>query len=210
MLRGVCLLLGIPLLAAFSAKEQLDALRTSSRHNRNAHVAYTKGHGNIPSIAMFVHDPAECMYISRALLDHGGFEPSLVGAIGRAMARRPTERFLDIGANIGTFALQVAAAGYETVAIEPMEYNTELLAASRALNGLSRNLTFFKSAVAAHRAAEPLCVISHEKHGNQGNGQLAPMKECQRTKKPAERTAADAGGSPSPKPQALRTEHRAH
>ena len=200
------------LLAAFAAKEQplnkgvssakeqiaLDALRLKSRHNRNAQVAHTKGHGNIPSIVMFVHDPAECMYISRSLLTNGGFEPGLVGSIGKAMARRPHERFLDIGANIGTFALQVASAGYETVAIEPMGYNTELLAASRDLLGLSRNLTLFKSAVAAHPAAEPLCVISHEKHGNQGNGQLAPMNECRKASS-AERTTADGGGASAPK-----------
>ena len=163
----------------------LEELRSASTLNPRAQLArMSASRLKMPwphDLEMFVHDPRECMHISRSLVQNGNWEPTLVRPILRAMEGRPDEAFLDIGANIGVFALSVAAAGFRTVAIEPMQYNIELLAASAMRSGLWQSLSLFKSAVAA-QASESLCVAPHDKHGNMGNGQLAPLSECERRK----------------------------
>ena len=133
----------------------LEQLRSDSPLNAHAKLAMVRPNGNlVPQFGMFVHDPGECRYISRSLLLGGRFEAHLVDAVVQAVARSSGERFLDIGANIGVYALSVAAAGFHGVAVEPLRYNTELLAASAAHAGIGGKLTLFKSAVAAERAAE--------------------------------------------------------
>ena len=164
-----------------SSEQRLSELRARSSHNPHAQLAHVKPLGLVPGFPMFVHDPTECRYISRSLLRFGSWEPHLLSEIVATLASRPGERFLDIGANIGSYTLAVVAAGFRAVAVEPMQYNVELLMASvAATDGLWRNLTLFKSAVSATAVAEPMCVVSHDRsgRGNKGNGQLALLSEC--------------------------------
>lgn len=180
--------------APMTLEQRLAKLRAGT-HNPNAQLAHVKPQGLVPGLSMFVHDPAECRYISRTLLRAGQWEPHLLGEIVTTLQARPGERFLDIGANIGSYSLAVAAAGFRAVAVEPMQYNVELLMASAAAARLWRNLTLFKSAVSATAAAEPMCVVSHDRsgRGNKGNGQLALLSECAA----AGASGSAAGGAPA-------------
>ena len=181
----------IDLLVDTTRNLSLDSFRSQSTLNPRAALATVKPNGAAPRFEAFVHDPTECRWISRLILSSGKFEAPLVGAIVKAVAHqnKSGERFLDIGANLGMYSLSVAAAGMRAVAIEPLKYNTELLAATAARGGFGHRLTVFKTAVAATKSDESMCVISHDRHGsgNKGNGQLAPMSECTQA-------AAAAGG----------------
>ena len=175
----------------------LDQLRGHSPLNPHAQLAILKANSAVPSFSMYVHDPSECKWISKSLLTHGRFEAGLIAAVVKALAQNPGEWFLDIGANFGVYALSAAAAGFYTMAVEPLHYNTELLAASAAHAGIGHRMMAFKTAVAAHRSDEAMCVISHERTGagNKGNGQLAPLRDCSQ--------AADSARSSSSRSAAI-------
>ena len=58
-----------------SFEQRLAELRSRSTHNPHAQLAHVKPLlGLVPGFPMFVHDPAECRYISRSLLRAGTWE----------------------------------------------------------------------------------------------------------------------------------------
>eukprot|EP00937_MAST-01D_sp_MAST-1D-sp2_P002239 g2239.t1 len=94
---------------------------------------------SVPAYAIVL---CACRFISKSLVETGAWEPLISR---RLLARLALDRrdidspgaarrriFVDVGANIGWFALLAAAHGYDTVAVEPMERNVELLRASAA------------------------------------------------------------------------------
>lgn len=69
--------------------------------------------------------------------------------------------FVDIGANVGWFSLNMAALGVKVLAFEPMKENLDLLEASLKLdvnirNGISERITIFKLALGVK---DETCVI---------------------------------------------------
>jgi FkbM family methyltransferase len=67
--------------------------------------------------------------------------------------------FIDIGANLGTFTLGVAAAGFKVIAIEAMSVNQVALSMSLCSNiGMSEAVTLLS--VALGRGAEQCTVFS--------------------------------------------------
>ena len=126
------------------------------RHNPRARLA----HINKPSsFRLYVHDPKECQWISGTILKKHKFEAHIQKQILQILRKvsNGTEYFMDIGANLGTFSLNMAAAGFNVVAFEPLQYNTELLTASMGLNSFGRRIHLFKTAVAAHEMGK-MCV----------------------------------------------------
>jgi FkbM family methyltransferase len=133
------------------------------------------------STPIFIHDVAECKFISRGILEHGSWEPHIQQLLLAAMLNSEvpegrTPYFFDIGANIGVFSLVIAAAGHHVLAFEPMQYNAELLAASIRKAQVQDRVRLFKTALANSSSAD-LCIEpaagGHPKQ-NRGNGQLAP------------------------------------
>ena len=133
------------------------------------------------STPIFVHDVAECKFISRGIIENGSWEPHLQQLLLAAMlnAKVPEGRspvFFDMGANIGVFSMVLAAGGHRVMAFEPMQYNAELLAASIAKAHVQDRVRLFKVALANSSSAD-LCIEpasgGHPKQ-NRGNGQLAP------------------------------------
>ena len=135
------------------------------------------------SFNMFVHDPAECIYISQGLLS-GGWECEIITEIVDILKRKPDgERgyFMDVGSNIGSFSLTVAHSGFNVVAFEAMTYNVELQQASVGTFPPGGNLNLFHTAVTSVDG-EKMCIgaAKFSPGGpkiNAGNGQLT--RECE-------------------------------
>ena len=132
-----------------------------------------------PPFDIWVHDPASCL-ISRALLRERAWEDrELMVVLAALLGGPPGGFFLDIGANLGVYALSAAAAGVPAVAIEPLTFNIELLAASaRRLDPRRAPLLAVHAAVAATPSAVPACVRAFDTQAtkaaaNAGNGQVA-------------------------------------
>lgn len=134
-------------------------------------------------LKMFVHDPEECIYLSRSLIENHTWEEDAVNDLLRTMSAVSGggEYFLDIGANIGVFTMSMAAANFKVIAFEPLQYNIELLNASIESAGFVDRVRLFKIALASKDLGE-LCVTpsfaGNPTQNNQGNGQLVPVKAC--------------------------------
>lgn len=124
---------------------------------------------------VWVHDAKECAFISGSLLQKGSWEPNLQEELLRAMPSDGTSGFfVDIGANIGTFSLVMAASGHQVASFEPMPYNTELFRASIVENRLWNKIDLYDAAVGADPADE-VCLApaaGGQPTKNQGNGQI--------------------------------------
>jgi len=123
---------------------------------------------------MFVHNPADCRYISKGLLE-GGWECHMIDQIAALMGQHRDEYFMDIGSNIGSFSLTLAHAGAKVLAFEAMQYNAELQSASLGTllpPGRQHLLRLFHAAVAPVTGGE-LCVHPvGNANENKGNGQV--------------------------------------
>lgn len=121
---------------------------------------------------MWVHNILECIYISRSLVKTGYWEPFLQKEL---IESGPPGLFVDIGANIGTFSLVLAAAGYKVEAFEPMEYNLELFRLSiQANSGFSDRITIHEVAV-GDTPIDKVCLTpayAGTPTKNLGNGQI--------------------------------------
>jgi FkbM family methyltransferase len=71
------------------------------------------------SFKMHVH-PKETDDISKRLIATGCYECDLIPFTVQALQTRPNSLFLDIGSNMGLYALAAAAVGREVVAFEPV------------------------------------------------------------------------------------------
>lgn len=131
------------------------------------------------STPIFVHDVVECQFISRGIIEKQSWEPHLQQLALAAMqnANVPLHRtpyFLDIGANIGAYSMVLAAGGHRVLAFEPMQYNTELLAASVGRAHAEDRIRIFKTAL-ANISSTDLCIepaSGGQPKQNHGNGQL--------------------------------------
>mmetsp|Transcript_6607 Transcript_6607/g.13953 ORF Transcript_6607/g.13953 Transcript_6607/m.13953 type:complete len:417 (+) Transcript_6607:323-1573(+) len=115
---------------------------TSSRPNSNTD----------PQFRMNVHDPAEDCPISSDIVRHGCYECHVLRALLDALRNSPPETVLiDLGGNIGQYALGAAAMGRSSYVFEPVRRNWERICRSVNANdnlGLGRRLTLFDAAVA--------------------------------------------------------------
>jgi FkbM family methyltransferase len=79
-----------------------------------------------PSFQMSVHPPSEDIYVSGSIANGAGcWECDLVRLVQDKMQKYPDAYFIDLGANIGMYALTVAAMGQAVFAFEPMRRNYE-------------------------------------------------------------------------------------
>ena len=143
--------------------------------NPNRKLATFREPAAVAGTKIWAHDPYECFYMSRWLVQHGQWEPHRQE---RLMSHLPpnkrTTLFVDIGGNIGTFSIVMAAAGYDVEAIEPMQYNVELFSNSIKENGFQDFIKLFQIA-AGEVPKSKVCLQaagSTEEKPNQSNGQV--------------------------------------
>lgn len=104
--------------------------------------------------------------VSNSILEHGHWEPETIASLKQALEEQEGSVFLDIGANIGYFALCAAALGYKVIAIEASRENANLIRYSLCLNpSLKSRIRLVQVALADKRMRCSL--VSPE--GNSGN-----------------------------------------
>jgi FkbM family methyltransferase len=113
--------------------------------------------GPWPASSLVQFAPGELRYIGFAQRDLiaqrlqacGTFEPEVVNAALRLLQQQPPGTVLDVGANIGSFSLPVAAAnpGHRLICYEAQRLVAYQLCGAAALNGLS-NIHVSHAAVA--------------------------------------------------------------
>jgi FkbM family methyltransferase len=121
---------------------------------------------------IWIHDPAECKWISGRLDREGAWEAGHQRDL--IAGTPPGGLFMDIGGNIGTFSLVMASAGFRVVAFEPLKYNLELFRQSIKRNGFEDRIKLHEVA-AGEKPVDRVCLkpAHHSKGGmNTGNGQI--------------------------------------
>lgn len=146
-----------------------EATLPNNPHAQIAHVRNCAG----TSFDMFVHDPKNCIHISKALLA-GGWECHIINPIAAMMKHRPDEYFMDIGSNIGAFSLTLAHTGAKVLAFEAMQYNVELQSAPVGTmldSSRQQHPHLFHVAVAPETGGE-LCIHPTASSKNENTGSL--------------------------------------
>ena len=96
--------------------------------------------------------PAEKdVYVSASLQKRGKWEGHLVNNLVNFVLAQPDLVFLDVGCNIGTYALSMAHAGIKVIAIDPVIENLNLLSGSVNLGNLQENVFLIWNAVSNKR-----------------------------------------------------------
>ena len=128
---------------------------------------------------IWVHDPKECFWISKKILERGLWEPYAQSALMNSVGVKRNDDnspslFVDIGANIGAYSIIMAAAGYNVEAFEPMEYNVEIFAQSILENEFQDKIKLHKVAV-GKASVKKVCLqvkASTKQRPNLGNNQI--------------------------------------
>ncbi|WP_436929530.1 FkbM family methyltransferase [Halosimplex halobium] len=114
--------------------------------------------------------------LSRELLRDGVREPLATEAYRRELARLEDDRgpltVVDVGANIGYFALQYPALSRrdgEVIAIEPLPDNVALLEDNVALNGFEESVSCHQCAVGSSSGRTTMHVSTHSNWGTVGD-----------------------------------------
>lgn len=138
-----------PPLATASA----DAARGTGVAAADATIARITKTSSVPF--QIVTEVSDAAHVSAIIRQSGGYAPvesAVVSAVLRRSCRAgptgaPPPLVLDVGANLGYFALMAAAHGCRVVAYEPSVRLCGMLAASAALNGVSHLLTVVNAGV---------------------------------------------------------------
>ncbi|CAG2203274.1 unnamed protein product [Mytilus edulis] len=83
--------------------------------------------GNTP---IYIHSPLDDKWVSGDLMKSGHWEGELVNLVSRLLQQDNDLQFVDLGANIGVFALSIAKLGRSVIAVEPLSINLQRLCKS--------------------------------------------------------------------------------
>ncbi|CAC5413398.1 unnamed protein product [Mytilus coruscus] len=79
---------------------------------------------------IYIHSPLDDKWVSGDLMKSGHWEGELVNLVSRLLNQDKDLQFVDLGANIGVFALSIAKLGRRVVAVEPLSINLQRLCKS--------------------------------------------------------------------------------
>ena len=117
-----------------------------------------------------------CIYSKGDLLSNiyrrGLWEADILESIQDALRKDPELGFIDIGANLGYYALIVANMGHQVVAVEPLVSNIWRLKKAAILAGTTSKLTVVQNAISDQHYVVPINIQA----GNIGASSLASDK----------------------------------
>ena len=94
-----------------------------------------------------INDVTKDKFISRSLKLSGAWEPQIVNRLKPLLDQCPDCQFLDIGSNIGVYALTAASQGRKVVAVEPLWENLLRLTKSVRINQWENRVTVVSNAL---------------------------------------------------------------
>ena len=115
----------------------------------------------------------EDVFISIVLNNKGSWENKRVSELTTWLADNPTFGFIDIGANIGTYTLPIAALANDVVAVDAVFEHAARIHKAASLSKTTDHITMLVNAVSDHRGIAD--VIKNTK-GNPGGTQVKNVK----------------------------------
>jgi FkbM family methyltransferase len=143
-------------------------------------VAYTMeslgcvwAHASLPTLGlgwdMCVYDPANDLHISRSIVKSGQWETDLVETVVRALQRGGDKSLLvDIGGNIGYYALAAATSGHEVEVFEPVPANAARLQMSLSHSVALQRLVTLHTVALGQEGDVGEVVMAVSRDSNQG------------------------------------------
>ncbi|ELT90259.1 hypothetical protein CAPTEDRAFT_205038 [Capitella teleta] len=104
-----------------------------------------------PPTAVCIYDAWRDMYISHDLEQTGLWEGQVLSDIQEALNKDSSAGFIDVGANIGYYALIAANMGRKVVAVEPFLDSCYHLHRSAVIQKTCANIVLLRNAVADRR-----------------------------------------------------------
>ena len=92
----------------------------------------------------------EDVFISIVLNNKGSWENHRVSELTTWLADNPTCGFIDIGANIGTYTLPIAALGNDVVAVDAVFEHAARIHKAASLSKMTDHITMLVNAVSDH------------------------------------------------------------
>ncbi|XP_061197746.1 uncharacterized protein LOC133205875 [Saccostrea echinata] len=96
---------------------------------------------------IFVYSETQDKYVSHDIIRTGWWEHHLAVPMVTMMQQDPSLTFLDIGANIGAFTLEIAKMGRKTISVEPLRDNIQRLCCSVHKGKLESMITIVANAI---------------------------------------------------------------
>lgn len=103
------------------------------------------------SLDIFVYPTSVDKWVSGRIIREGKWEEDHIQKIYRILKSDPSMIFLDIGANVGVFALTMAMLGNQVVAIDALGDNVGRICASMRTNNLQDRMTIIHNALSYNR-----------------------------------------------------------
>lgn len=103
------------------------------------------------SLDIFVYPTSVDKWVSGRIIREGKWEEDHIQKIYRILKSDPSMIFLDIGANVGVFALTMAMLGNQVVAIDALGDNVGRICASMRTNNLQDRMTIIHNALSYTR-----------------------------------------------------------
>jgi FkbM family methyltransferase len=125
--------------------------------------------------------------IVSGLIEHGTYSGSeFAPVIAFVKERRPEcTHAINVGANIGTAAIPLCAAGWDVLAIEPVQRAADLLCCNAAENGFEDQITVVNCAVAEQTGDVPMVIGDNlsisELVGSSGTQELSSIGDARAT-----------------------------
>lgn len=98
---------------------------------------------------IFVYSETQDKYVSHDIIQTGRWEHHLAVPMVQLLQEDPSLTFLDIGANIGAFTLEMAKLGRKTIAVEPLIDNIKRLCCSVHKGKLGDLVTIVANAISS-------------------------------------------------------------
>lgn len=96
---------------------------------------------------IFVYSETEDKYVSHDIINTGWWEHHLAVPMVNMLQSDPTLTFMDVGANIGAFTLEMAKMGRKTISVEPLKDNVQRLCCSVHKGKLGHLVTIIANAI---------------------------------------------------------------
>lgn len=117
-----------------------------------------------PPIDMCIWPEGSDMFISERIAAGGIWDATEMEYTRKCLQNQPPGIVIDAGANIGQFALFMAALGHYVYAIEPFGPHIEMIQKSRLMNGFN-NLRIYKNAISDHHGIVQLLGTDDKNRG---------------------------------------------